>query len=274
MILEAVEPISVSPVRAPVLSELRFLLRSATGELAADALCGVVYDLLDRVDPAFAERLHLPLGLKPVTAGALAHSLPGVYHLRLTALDTAAEAALSSLRGELAAVGEPGLTLGLHRAYVQPTARGLVTALLPAAELERFDTDFVSPTMLKRNGRYLPLPLPEELAANWLRRWNRFSGAPCSEEVVTPFLDWVARNVDVSQHRLHTVTLPLRSGVITGFVGKVRFTLAAAEARNAPEATHWHRLWQYSYWCGTGVKTLWGCGQTRPALSVVSREVK
>ncbi len=267
MTLTAAEPSepAIDAATASV-AELRIFIRSRLGVLAPEAVCGVAYDLLGTVAPGFAEGLHAPNGLRPLAAGLELSPYPGTHGLRLTALSQEAVAALAAADAALAEAGEPGITLSQHRVYAGP--RRLRTGDYPAlaaGTAERWELRFLSPTALKREGLHLPLPVPRDLAANWVRRWNAFAPEPLKWADHAGFVRWVDGNIQVTAHQLRTESFAVRGGRIWGFVGRARFALAHAEARDAPEAGLWHALARYSEWAGTGVKTMWGCGQTRLA---------
>jgi CRISPR-associated endoribonuclease Cas6 len=114
---------------------------------------------------------------------------------------------------------------------------------------------FLTPTTFHGKSAHLPFPLPDSLAASWLRRWNAFAPIALPDEVVT----WAREKLAVSSYDLRT--LPAREGerLRVGCVG--RLTLRALEMppylRAAVDV-----LANYAFYCGSGSHTAQGLGQT------------
>ncbi|MEQ8958808.1 MAG: CRISPR-associated endoribonuclease Cas6 [Coleofasciculus sp. C2-GNP5-27] len=121
---------------------------------------------------------------------------------------------------------------------------------------------FVSPTSFRRKGHHFPLPLPFNVFQSYLRRWMQFSGIPVDNAA---FLNWVEESVLINRHHLETVKVAAgKQGKVTGFLGAIEYSLTP-EAR---KIRAFHRLFtalgQLAPYCGTGHKTTFGLGQTRP----------
>jgi len=121
----------------------------------------------------------------------------------------------------------------------------------------------VTPTAHHAPGPYrkaVVLPAPETYFGTWLDRWNLWSPSAFPGSL----METVRLNVGISACRgqTETVVLDARRRFI-GFVGEVTFRLlkpemVAPEARAALAA-----LARFSSYCGTGVETTRGMGQTR-----------
>ena len=115
---------------------------------------------------------------------------------------------------------------------------------------------FASPTTFHTRGLHLPYILPEKALGSWLACWNAWSA------VTLPFdlLDEADRRVAVSYYNMRT--LPVRYGKATliGGVGQCTFLVVSSDPywRHVVNA-----LSAFAFYCGTGVKTALGLGQTR-----------
>jgi len=103
-------------------------------------------------------------------------------------------------------------------------------------------------------------PSPRLYVGSWLTRWN----LSCELSIPDALLDAVDDYVVISGFRGGTVAVPLDAGrTFLGFSGTVQFTVLCdtAEACRVREV-----LWslaRFAEFCGTGVETMRGMGQTR-----------
>lgn len=114
----------------------------------------------------------------------------------------------------------------------------------------------------------LPLPVPRYVFQSWLRQWEAVSPAPLPVQM-SPFFEYY---VWVSNHNIRTVQTAFaggRRGRVVGFSGEVTFGLARSS--NLPDEMR--DAWRYyvdmtrllaafSFYCGTGISTSSGLGQT------------
>lgn len=127
---------------------------------------------------------------------------------------------------------------------------------------------FVSPTSFHSDGVDMPLPLPAMVFRSCWRKWNAYSGYPIRNE----WLDVVDHCIQISRiEDLNTQRWKFADGergAVTGFVGKVRFSLSEGackkvgiDPRDAREVLD--TLSTFAFYSGIGRKTGWGLGQTR-----------
>lgn len=113
----------------------------------------------------------------------------------------------------------------------------------------------------------LPWPDPDRCFFHWLSKWRLYSEAPLREDLPR----WVNRHVGVSAYEGRTVRPELReegkgaAGLkrpFIGFIGQVEFSLL--RVKEVPEEVK-RELWalaRFATYCGTGVDTIRGMGQT------------
>lgn len=129
--------------------------------------------------------------------------------------------------------------------------------------------EFASPTSFHSEGLDLPLPLPGMVFRSCWRKWNVYSGQPILED----WLGVVDHCIQINQiDDLSTRCWKFAAGgrgTVTGFLGKVHFTLSkdgcaglGIDPRDAREVME--TLARFAFYSGIGRKTSWGLGQVRP----------
>ncbi|MCX7976493.1 MAG: CRISPR system precrRNA processing endoribonuclease RAMP protein Cas6 [Bellilinea sp.] len=248
---------------------------------AAQAL---LLDVVRRADEGLAAQLHDETGLRPYTASNLLghfearRPLPEqTYTLRFTTLT----APLSQL---LLAAARPGgalaagaqveldyLPFRIEAVHLEPAAHPWAAAaryddfsaahLVGTAPPRRLTLHFASPTTFHVDGRHLPLPLPEQVFASLLERWNAFAPLALPAETRR----FAAECLHLSRYRLNSVPVPLKQGGLRiGAVGEATYT-----------ASHYDRFWLTALWtlaefalfCGIGSGVTYGLGQARRLAS-------
>jgi CRISPR-associated endoribonuclease Cas6 len=245
------------------------------------ALHALFLDLTARHDAPRAAALHDGEGLKPFTSsnliglragdGSRAAVAPGAtFRWRITTI----EPGLTGLwlgrvlpgLPESVAIGDvtfavrgwtpdpqPGAPAGVtdHAALVQ---RHTLNERPPAPWI---NLRFTSPTTFRSGGAHVPLPVPALLLGHWLDKWNAFAPAALPAEV----REFAGQEVFVNRYDLHTEAVQFGEATIIGFVGQCSLTVHHKDPywRRIP-----HLLAAHSFWCGTGHRTPYGLGQTRP----------
>ncbi|AFY38651.1 CRISPR-associated protein, Cas6 family [[Leptolyngbya] sp. PCC 7376] len=119
---------------------------------------------------------------------------------------------------------------------------------------------FLSPTVFRVRGAYLPLPMPRNVFHSYLRRWNAFSKFEVDLE---NFLDWVDDFVVIRKHRLATQRVgTARKSIVTGFLGSVQFAVRSEGLFHEGYVHLFSVLGFFAPYCGTGSKTTYGLGFT------------
>lgn len=106
----------------------------------------------------------------------------------------------------------------------------------------------------------ITFPEPRRCFQSWLSRWNEFSPYPFERD---PLLDFVEKQVIVTEHHLQTRMMQFPRGRMAGFVGEAIFEVngpAPPELLKQLDA-----LAHFAFYAGTGYGTPRGMGQTRRA---------
>ena len=259
----------------------------AAGELEpfqGRAMHALFLDLVERADPARAAALHDSDAIKPFTSSDLvgprsAGDLTGlkrpvrsgeVFRWRVTAF----EPALADLWQSRILPGLPTtVTIGdlpfAVRGWTADSTRDGWAGEGSYAELARRHTlgenppapwlnlRFASPTTFRSGGVHVPLPLPPMMLGHWLEKWNAFAPIALHPDVRA----FAEQEVLVNRYDLHTEVVQFGKAMIIGFVGQCSLLVRSEDPywRRIP-----HLLAAYSFWCGTGHRTPYGFGQTRP----------
>lgn len=131
--------------------------------------------------------------------------------------------------------------------------------LLAPRTASSFTLEFATPTTFHSEGRFQPFPLPGLIFRQWLEKWNAFS--PLHFPPETPR---EAENLLlVSRYRLESKVVKYGQATYIGFTGRCTYRLRSDDP-------YWRRILQaladFSFFCGTGAKTTFGLGQTRPIV--------
>ncbi|MEW6504970.1 MAG: CRISPR system precrRNA processing endoribonuclease RAMP protein Cas6 [Chloroflexota bacterium] len=248
---------------------------------AAQAL---LLDVVRRADEELAATLHDENGLRPYTASNLLghfearRPLPDqTYTLRFTAL-------MAPLTRLLIAAVQPGgalapgtpveldyLPFRIEAVHLDPSTHPWAATaayadfsaerLLGAAPPRRLTLHFASPTTFHVNGKHLPLPLPEQVFASLLERWNAFSPLALPAETRR----FAAECLHLSRYRLNSLPVPVKQGGLRiGAVGEATYT-----------AARYDRFWltvlftlaEFALFAGLGSGVAYGLGQARRLAS-------
>ena len=233
-------------------------------------------------NPALAARLHEADGPRPFTVSNLWGAGRARDGLRALAPGQECWLRFTALTTEMAehmerALEAPGATLDLAGARLVVRSVAVDAAAHPWAGratygelLEQHTLSpgplprsvtlrFASPTLFRRQGRDLPLPLPELVFDGYLRKWNTFAPLALPEEAKRYAQECVA----LSKYRLRSRFISFEGsgkGGHVGFTGEARFRFLTGDA-------YWTRVMSllagYAFWCGTGYRTTVGFGQTQ-----------
>jgi CRISPR-associated endoribonuclease Cas6 len=225
-------------------------------------LHGLLFGWLHGRAPALAAAAHdapvRPFALSPLRHGERTATL------RVTALDDSLTAPLRERLAELRGADVP-LALGGREWRLLPaepedereeTCDQIGDAIDPTAPLEM---EFTSPTAFARHRTLYPLPDPALMIASWRRRWNAFAPTPVAEDRVA----LAEALVTFRRHRLRTETITIEGRAMIGFVGEVALRLPDRLRVAEDVLRDLGTLARYAEYCGTGVRTAMGMGQTR-----------
>ena len=125
---------------------------------------------------------------------------------------------------------------------------------------ERVRLRFLTPTAFRRGDFDHPLPDPLLLIRSWAARWRQFSPLSLPKGLLDE--ERLPRLVGLRSARVRTIPFHDGHTIFPGFVGWVELLFRGSEEeRRALTA-----LAAYAFWAGSGRKTPYGAGLTRPLL--------
>lgn len=241
-------------------------------------------DLTDRAQPGAGGRLHDEQTLRPFTSSNLmglrltegqpkATVAPGVpVRWRITTLEPELtglwlERVLPNLPDSLT-IGELPFTVqgvavdAAADSWAGTDSYGALTmrhTLTPRPPAPWLNLRFVSPTAFRSHNVHVPLPIPALMLGHWLEKWNAFAPISLHPDV----RGFAEQEVAVNRYDLHTEMVQFGGATLIGFVGACSLAVLHKDPywRRIP-----HLLAAYSFWCGTGHRTPYGLGQTRPQM--------
>jgi CRISPR-associated endoribonuclease Cas6 len=120
----------------------------------------------------------------------------------------------------------------------------------------RLELHFASPVSFHSERKHLPFPLPGLVARRWLEAWNAYAPTRFPDDLTA----WAESSLAVSRYRLESAVVDTGQGKIIGFTGHCAYHMLDHDP-------YWSRLLvtlaAFAFYCGTGVKTSTGMGQTR-----------
>jgi CRISPR-associated endoribonuclease Cas6 len=163
------------------------------------------------------------------------------------------------LNGALLAIGEVKVE---ECTYQDLARRAQVEAAKRPHRARHLNLEFLTPVVLYRSGLPLPLPDPVLVFRRYLSLWDTF--APRELWRNFNLLDAVQFHVALTEHRLETRRVrwdEKRTGV--GFLGSATYVVRRWEKLGAEFLANVQMLARFGTFCGTGLGTARGLGQTR-----------
>lgn len=220
------------------------------------AVYGLALEVLRSLDPQLARHIHDSDGPKPLSASPLERNGDD-YRFSIGALTRECLGALVGALGEAAEQERLALAgAEAHVTNVEVISTTYEKLHDRASQGNHVNLDFLSPTLFRRSGQSLVLPLPELVFASLLRTWNAFSPLQ-----LPPYETVDLQTLMIAQHRLHTRMTDFGSYRLVGFLGEVRYLIP----RDTP-ALFRHAincLADYAFFAGVGYRTTMGMGVCR-----------
>lgn len=219
-----------------------------------DRLRGLVYGLLQPLDPEIHKAQHNPFSLG-------IGGREGQWWVRVSFLEESLYARLSP---HLFGLLGQGIRLGSKHYRVQAVLQeehpwaGVSTypRLFQGEANPSVELQFASPTFFRRKGLAYPLPEPRLVFESLSLRWNAFAPVKVPQEVQEA---WERLTVSRFQGRTHLVA-PNEDERGVGFVGRVAYYLPKA----SPTEAQWlQALSRFAFYAGVGAKTSLGFGRAR-----------
>lgn len=228
----------------------------------ATGLRALVLRWIEAADPALSLALHEENQPKPYAISPLWNQ-NGVLSFEISLL---ADWLLKPLVTGMSECGDE-VRLGSQRFRVEQPEIALEASweeLLepPQPGERRFDLRFLTPTAHHAPGPFrksVVLPSPEFYFGTWFNRWNLCCEQKMSEGILTTVQERVA--VGACTGGTHAVRID-RSRTFIGFQGTVRFQILKPDTLSAEEYQCLQALARFATFCGTGVETMRGMGQT------------
>jgi CRISPR-associated endoribonuclease Cas6 len=228
-------------------------------------LRAAIFRWLAESDACLAQFLHDANQVKPLAISPLwsaSESLGGAC-FEVAILTDPLEDFLTGSLGE----GEAEIILGratykLIRWETVASASWGSLLRIPQVPCTEFNFRLLTPTAHHRQGRLrksIVLPSPELYFGSWFNRWNLCSPTPMPDELLRVVDDRMV----VSACAGSTQSVPQDRGrVFIGFVGAVRFALLSPDCVPLEFQQMLLALARFASFCGTGVDTMRGMGQT------------
>ncbi len=183
--------------------------------------------------------------IRPYTF-SFAHKIESGIRVRLTEL---VKNAVMPLVRDMAAAGEARLASGADR-EVRETAYEELFA--DADRSMRVATlQFVSPAVVDVRGEAVPFPVIGSIFARYREIWDAFSPVPL------PPIDEVVRRLSVTDFKISCKT------ALSGVGAEGWVSLELERGRTEQEIALFNALVDFAFYCGSGLHTDRGLGQTR-----------
>jgi CRISPR-associated endoribonuclease Cas6 len=236
----------------------------------ATHLRALVAGWLKRADPDLSTRIHATNQPKPYTISPI-WSDPdrmGSAWFEVSVLDDAiAEPMLAGCRQ-----CQPDIRLGsqdyrLRGPEIRAVADWEALREPAPANLCGFDLQMLSPTAAHHPSgpcrKAIVLPSPELYFGTWLDRWNRWADRKIAPVRAEALMNLVETQIGVSACSGGTRAEHLDPGrPFIGFEGNVQFAILKPQSVPPQSLTDLAALARFSTFCGTGVETMRGMGQT------------
>lgn len=230
----------------------------------ANGLRGLVLGAIGRAMPALAAAIHNANQPNPLTVSPMVTDPddPGTHTVEIGCV---ADEVVDPLMRGLRRIG-PALALGrtpYELSRVEISRRIAFDELASSPNGRTIRLRLLTPTAHHAPGlvrRSVVVPDPVLYFGSWLRRWNLYAPEPFAEML----MDAVATQIGIRGFQGGTQMLTLDRGrVFIGFTGTVEFAILDGPIDVTELAAAAWALARLAEYCGTGVETMRGMGQTR-----------
>ncbi|WP_017295917.1 CRISPR system precrRNA processing endoribonuclease RAMP protein Cas6 [Geminocystis herdmanii] len=123
--------------------------------------------------------------------------------------------------------------------------------------IKEYNIQFLSPTSFAQGKTKLPLPIPSLMFRSWLDKWNYFCNIYLGGDELTQYL---SENIYLNYYRLYSRQHYISQQKITGFTGEIKLKIPLKIDDLLANVAN--LLIHYADYCGTGIKTRLGMGNT------------
>lgn len=183
------------------------------------------------------------------------------YYLSLSGLELSASKAIKELNFNNDKLDFLGISFQVGNREDDITTYEQLYSELVAEDPESikdYRLEFLTPTSFAQGKMNLPLPLPSLMFHGWLNKWNNFCNIYLGSDEL---IDYLSNNIYLNYYRLNTRKLQINQQKVTGFVGEIN--LKIPQRVDDLLANVANLLINYSQYCGTGIKTRLGMGNTK-----------
>ncbi len=270
-----------SPEESHLLLETKLALRpSKTGSLPpgeGQRLMAAFLDLVRDADPALATYLHDSKGVKPFTVSLLLGGGPSEgaenphlhtekdYTLRVTTFDARLsevwkEEVLPDIEGKVLRLGYELFEVTEYSLEEEPLARIYRRHIIegnksPAVFRLRFHT----PTAFRSGQSNFLFPLPRFVWLSLNRSWSSVARVDLGRDLHL----WAEKEILVARYELKTNILHFDRYRQVGFTGTCEYRVVSS---GGERLRSYRLLADFSRYCGVGIKTTMGMGQTTPLM--------
>lgn len=241
-------------------------------------------DSVQNIDESYSLRLHNPLEIKPFTISPLQGKVeyaenrwrlfPGEkYYFRITSIEPElshwlVEKWLKSLPEVISLAGTYFHILGWeldHQGHPwagRSSYEDLYDKYISLnTSNNKVGIEFFSPTTFSSKGNNYPLPDPEKVFSNLLKKWNHYSPVHLGDD----FMQFIQERVSPSRLQIQTRIIHFKNYKKIGFVGNCFYNV---RYRGEEELILkiLKMLGEYTFYAGVGYKTTMGMGQARPVI--------
>jgi len=230
--------------------------------LGGEALHGLVFKALLQGEPSYARRVHeapqKPFALSPLEGAEREEGWTLLSPEKEVYFD------LSFLTDHAVGIFSQGFIGGnfeLGSCPIEILSSSLLTSkdfrILKeeAPQEEKLSLEFISPTVLAKGGRELPLPEPHALLSSLIIRWNTFAPKEFHLDAGKE------RELKISRFKLHSSLVKFEKFSSVGFMGRVEFKLPRSEEERKEVGFLFH----FAEFSGVGHRTAMGLGRVRLA---------
>lgn len=123
--------------------------------------------------------------------------------------------------------------------------------------IREYTINFLTPTAFAQGKINLPLPIPSLMFRSWLDKWNYFCNIYLGGDELTQYL---SENIYFNYYKLYSRQQYIGQQKKTGFIGEVKLKIPLKVDTLLINVVN--LLMNYSNYCGTGIKTRLGMGNT------------
>lgn len=215
--------------------------------------------LMELLTPEIADRLH-EISLRPFSQYVLSLNNRSIeWHIGLWDDEISAAIKQAVMAVPFIDIKHIGIRLNIETSEINGQSEkeflsGFFTEEIPC---RRYELEFITPCTHKSGGRYVIFPTPELIIQSLYMRYCAFSQEFSIDDAET--MAQLAANLRIVRYSLHSAQYNLEGANITGYVGKITFSIHGPEQLVRLAGM----LLSFAEYAGVGIKTSLGMGGCR-----------